>query len=92
MAGLQRYSEVVATTLAAALSAHRASELAGQLQYALDHRVLIERGVGYLMARDGVDAVIAFNRLRRAARNSQRRIGSVAEDLLKHGRLSTDGR
>ena len=47
----------MATTLTAALQAHAAGELAGQLQYALDYRVLIERAVGYLMAQSDVDSV-----------------------------------
>ena len=73
--------------LTAALRAHTAGELAAQLQYALDYRVTIERGVGYLMARDGVDVLTAFNRLRRAARGSRRKIGDVAEELLTTGEL-----
>ena len=89
-AALVRYGGVVETTLSAALSAHKANEIAGQLQYALDYRVVIERGVGYLMARDGVDPVIAFNRLRRAARDSQARIGDVASRLLATGRLPNE--
>jgi GAF domain-containing protein len=87
---LLRYSDLVATTLATALSAHKAQELAGQLQYALDYRVIIERGVGYLMARDGVDAVTAFNRLREGARSSRNKIGAVATSLLDTGRLPTE--
>jgi GAF domain-containing protein len=86
---LVRYGDLVETTLAAALSAHKAQELAGQLQYALDYRVIIERGVGYLMARDQVDAVTAFNRLRRAARNTNTKIGEVATRLLETGELPT---
>jgi AmiR/NasT family two-component response regulator len=39
------------------------------------------------MARDSVDPVTAFNRLRRAARGSQRKIGDVATELLTTGRL-----
>ena len=89
-AALVRYGGVVETTLTAALSAHKANELAGQLQYALDYRVIIERGVGYLMARDRVDPVVAFNRLRRAARDSQCRIGDVASRLLASGRLPNE--
>jgi GAF domain-containing protein len=89
---LARYADVVETTIATALSAHKAQELAGQLQYALDYRVVIERGVGYLMARDQVDEVTAFNRLRRAARSTQRRIGDIATQLLAQGRLPTDAR
>lgn len=89
-AALSRFGEVVGSTLATALSAHRAQNLADQLQYALDYRVVIERGVGYLMARDGIDAVSAFNRLRRAARDGQRKIGDVAAQLVGTGRLPTE--
>ena len=42
---------------------------------ALDYRAPIERGVGYLMARDGLDQAPAFQRLRTAARSNRRRIG-----------------
>jgi len=84
---LARYSEVVSTTLTAALRAHTAGELASQLQYALDYRVTIERAVGYLMARDGVDAVSAFNGLRQVARSRRTKIGRVAEELLMTGEL-----
>ncbi len=84
---LTRYGEVIETLLSAALSAERAGELAAQLHYALDYRAPIERGVGYLMARDAVGQVEAFNRLRVAARSSRRKIGAVAEELLATGRL-----
>lgn len=84
---LSRYGEVVETTLLAALRAHTAGELAHQLQYALDYRVVIERAVGFVMAREQVDAVIAFNRLRRVARSRQTKIGEVAEQVLARGQL-----
>jgi GAF domain-containing protein len=84
---LVRYSDVIESTLAAALAAERAGTLAAQLQYALDYRVVIERAVGFLMASNGVDAVAAFNRLRTAARNTRRKIGDVSEELLATGRL-----
>lgn len=84
---LSRYADVVEAMIETAVAADRAGELAEQLNYALDYRVPIERGVGYLMARDGVDHAEAFNRLRRAARGSRRKIGDVAEQLLDTGRL-----
>jgi len=86
-AALTRYSDVVETALTAALRAHTSGELAGQLQYALDYRVIIERAVGYLMAQHHIDDVTAFNRLRRAARNQRTKIGQVAEHLLAAGEL-----
>jgi GAF domain-containing protein len=90
-AALSRFSNIVGMLLSSTLSAQEANEVAEQLQYALDYRVVIERGVGYLMARDDVDAVLAFNRLRRAARTTQSKIGDVATQLLASGRLPTDG-
>lgn len=87
VAALARYAEVIATTLDAALHAHTAGELARQLQYALDYRVLIERAVGYLMAKESLDAVAAFNLLRAAARSRRTKIGLVAEHVLDNGAL-----
>lgn len=87
VAALARYAEVIATTLGAALRAHTAGELAKQLQYALDYRVLIERAVGFLMARHTVDAVAAFNLLRSTARSRRAKIGIVAEHVLETGAL-----
>jgi GAF domain-containing protein len=87
VSALSRYAEVIATTLSAAVQAHTAGEMAKQLQFALDYRVVIERAVGYLMARESVDAVAAFNMLRTAARSSRTKINMVAEHLLTTGAL-----
>ena len=87
IAALVRYAEVISTTLAAALQAHTAGQLAKQLQYALDYRVLIERSVGFLMAKQSTDAVAAFNELRNVALRRRTKIGKVAEHVLEHGVL-----
>ena len=71
----------------AAVTASRTGELADQLAYALEYRAPIERGIGYLMARDGVTQTEAFTRLRQASRSSRRKVGEVAADLLATGRL-----
>ena len=86
-AAIGRYAELISTTLGAALQAHTAGELARQLQYALDYRVMIERAVGYLMAKQSIDAVEAFNALRNAARSRRTKIGVVSEHLLETGAL-----
>ncbi|PKH40625.1 ANTAR domain-containing protein [Nocardioides alpinus] len=87
VAALTHYAEVIATTLSAAVQAHTAGEMARQLQFALDHRVLIERAVGYLMASRSIDAVAAFNALRTAARSRRTKINVVAEHVLTTGAL-----
>jgi GAF domain-containing protein len=84
---LARYAEVVAATMTAAVQAHTAGELARQLQYALDYRVVIERAVGFLMAKDDMDPVAAFNALRTAARSRRTKLGATAQHVLNRGAL-----
>jgi GAF domain-containing protein len=91
-AGLTRYGDVIETTLAAAMAAHRAGALADQLQYALDYRVMIERAVGYLMASRQLDATAAFDLLRRSARSNRRKVADLAQHLLTHGTLPPEQR
>jgi GAF domain-containing protein len=79
---LAAYSGLIAEVLATALAAHEHSIVAGQLQYALDYRVVIERAVGYLMGTHRLDAVTAFDVLRKRARDSRRRVADVATELL----------
>jgi GAF domain-containing protein len=80
---LTSYGELLGRLLAAGLVAQRQTELAGELQYALEYRVVIERAIGYLMARHGLDPVTAFNGLRRAARDRRRRVADVADEVLR---------
>jgi GAF domain-containing protein len=79
---LTAYANLISEVLGAALSAHESGVVADQLQYALDYRVVIERAVGYLMGTRGLNAVTAFDVLRRQARDSRRRVADVATDLL----------
>jgi len=89
-AALARFAEVAEAVVTTAVRAERAGMLAERLSYALDHRVPVERATGYLMARDRVDRSTALERLRRSARADGRRIGDVAADLLRTGRLLDD--
>ncbi len=89
---LARYGDVVEAMLHAAVTASAAGQLADQLAYALDYRAPIERGIGYLMARDQLQHAEAFGRLRSAARSSRRKIGEVAAELLETGRLPDESR
>ncbi len=79
---LQTYGSIVEAHLTTALFAEHHAELAGQLQQALDTRIPIERCVGLLMGRHGLDAVAAFNRLRDQARSERRKVHDVAEEIL----------
>ena len=53
----------------------------GQLQAALDSRVIIEQAIGILAERFDLPFEDAFEVLRAAARNSRREVRAVAEDL-----------
>jgi hypothetical protein len=53
----------------------------GQLQTALDSRVVIERAVGILRERFDLPLEDAFELLRAAARNSRREIRALAREL-----------
>ncbi|HEY6525552.1 MAG TPA: GAF and ANTAR domain-containing protein [Solirubrobacteraceae bacterium] len=82
VAALTAYSSLVEGVLRTALHARERERLAEQLQHALDHRVVIERAVGVVMGRQHINAVAAFNQLRQRARNAQRTVADVAEELL----------
>jgi GAF domain-containing protein len=81
IAAAQAYAGVVASLLSAAVTAQVKGRLADQLQAALEHRWLIEQAKGILMGREQLDAQAAFERLRRAARSSSRRLADVARDV-----------
>jgi AmiR/NasT family two-component response regulator len=75
----------------AALAAQEHSVLADQLRYALHYRVVIERAVGYVMGAHGLDAVTAFNALRKRARDSRQRIADVAAEILEGAPATAPG-
>jgi GAF domain-containing protein len=81
VAALQAYAGLVASLLSAAVTAQVKGRLADQLQAALEHRWLIEQAKGIIMGREELDAQAAFERLRRAARSSTRRLADVARDV-----------
>jgi hypothetical protein len=81
IAAAQAYGGVVASLLAAAVTAQVKGRLANQLQAALEHRWLIEQAKGMLMGRERLNAQAAFERLRGAARSSSRRVADVARDV-----------
>jgi GAF domain-containing protein len=81
VAAAQAYAGVVASLLSAAVTAQVKGRLADQLQAALADRWLIEQAKGMLMGRERLDAQAAFERLRRSARSSGRRVADVAREV-----------
>ena len=86
---LSAFCSLIESALAAAILGERHERLIGQLQYALDNRVVIERAVGLLMGRNGYDAVAGFNELRSLARQRRRKVRNIAAELV--GETISDG-
>lgn len=61
-------------------------QLAEQLQYALDSRIVVEQAKGIVAARSGADVHQALDRLRSHARSHNRKLHEVASDVIE-GRL-----
>ena len=90
VSALQACAGVVANLLGQAVAAWTQGRLARQLQIALEHRVVIEQAKGALMEREGVEAAIAFERLRSSARSRHRTVVEVTGDVLAGGPLPSD--
>jgi hypothetical protein len=79
---LRAFARVLGSAFGALVWARRSDALTRQLQHALDKRVVVERAIGFLMAQRDIDAVGAFDVLRRAARSSRRTVGEIAAGVL----------
>ena len=90
VAALQAYAGLVASLLAAAVTAQVKGGLADQLQGALEHRLLIEQAVEVLVDREGLDAQAAIEWLRAAARSSGGEVVEVAGEVVGGMPLPSD--
>ena len=86
-------AQAMADVATIAMLQHRATVeaqiISEQLSHALNSRVIIEQAKGMLSERVGIDVDEAFGQLRSHARNHNRRLVDVAQDVLD-GRLSRD--
>jgi GAF domain-containing protein len=79
---IRAYAAMLSQLIGSATDARHKGELAAQLQFALESRVLIEQAKGVLMERHGLDDQAAFTRLRRQARSSSRKLTDVAREIV----------
>jgi transcriptional regulator with GAF, ATPase, and Fis domain len=82
-------TDLAALLIASMMQGEQQSELAAQLQGALQSRQVIEQAKGVLMERHGIGARDAYDLLRSMARSERRKIGAVCADVVataaRHG-------
>lgn len=86
-AAVAAFAGVLEQQLALALAHRHASAVVEQLQHALEHRVAVERAIGWLVAREEIDPATAFQRIRALARSSRRPAAQVAAEILAAGHV-----
>jgi GAF domain-containing protein len=79
------YGRLVGSLLGSALAAELKGQLIEQLQWALEHRMLIEQAKGVLMGREDISADAAYQRIRSVARSSRRPVAEVARTVVAGG-------
>jgi hypothetical protein len=84
---IRGYATVLGRLIGLAAQASGKGRLAEQLQYALDHRLVVEQAKGILMERKELVPSEAFALLRRTGRSSSRTLVEVAADLIAGRRL-----
>jgi GAF domain-containing protein len=85
----QAFADIATIGILQQRSLHRSSILAEQLQQALNSRVIIEQAKGVLAERHSVTMDLAFESLRRHARNSNLKLGAAALSIVA-GELEPD--
>jgi AmiR/NasT family two-component response regulator len=83
----QGFADAIAIAILQTRALKDAQSLAGQLQDALDSRVLIEQAKGMLAERANESVSEAFIRLRRYARGHNEKLSAVSEAIVE-GSLS----
>jgi GAF domain-containing protein len=78
----QALADVATIAILQDQAARQAAVREGHLQHALISRIVIEQAKGMIAERTGVDMDEAFNRLRSYARNHNRGLTGVAEDMV----------
>lgn len=86
----QTLADVATTYIVNARTFERSVQLTGQLQHALETRIVVEQAKGMLAAQLGVTIPEAFERLRAHARRNRLKLHDVSRELID-GRLSLGG-
>lgn len=80
---LLAFTDLAALLIASTMHSQQQSELAMQLQGALNTRAIIEQAKGILIGQQGLSAHAAYEQLRAQARTERRKIAAVAAELVR---------
>jgi GAF domain-containing protein len=80
---LLAFTDLAALMIASMMQGQQQSELALQLQGALDTRAVIEQAKGVLMGQRGLSAQAAYEQIRAQARTQRRKIAAVSADVVR---------
>ncbi len=78
----ERFAVPAAVSVGNAQALIQAQRLAAQLQAALTNRAVIDQAIGMVMSRVGCDAKEAFERLRQLSQTQNKKLSSVADDMV----------
>jgi GAF domain-containing protein len=80
---LLAFTDLAALLIATMLMGEQQTELAAQLQSALNSRAIIEQAKGVLIERQGLSAHAAYQQLRAQARSERRKLAAVSAELVR---------
>jgi GAF domain-containing protein len=80
---LLAFTDLAALLIASMMQGEEQSEIAAQLQGALNSRQVIEQAKGVLIGTQGISARAAYEQLRARARNERRKLAAVCADVVE---------
>jgi GAF domain-containing protein len=80
---LLAFTDLAALLIASMMMSEQQSELAQQLQGALNSRAVIEQAKGVLIGQRGLSAQAAYEQIRARARAERRKVTAVAAELVR---------
>jgi GAF domain-containing protein len=79
---LLAFTDLAALLIASMMQGEQQSEMAVQLQGALNSRQVIEQAKGVLIGQQGIPARAAYEQLRSRARDERRKLGAVCAEIV----------
>jgi AmiR/NasT family two-component response regulator len=80
---LLAFTDLAALLIASIIQGEEQSELATQLQGALDSRQVIEQAKGVLIGTTGISPRVAYEQLRSRARSERRKLAVVCAEVVQ---------